>query len=63
MSLEDSLLTAIDEYYEKFGEPFPTMEFQTDTTKETLEKVLKCIKSEQRAERFFNIDYGNGILY
>lgn len=47
----------LDEYYEKFGDMFPAMCFQTSTDKEMKVMVERCIKEDKSAEELFDLDY------
>ena len=53
------LMKLMDAYYEKFGDVFPTMCFQTDTREEIADKIDQCIKAEKTAEDLFGLDYSN----
>lgn len=47
----------LDAYYEKFGDMFPTMCFQTSTDKEMKAMIEQCIKEDKSAEELFDLDY------
>lgn len=57
----DKFQKLMDEYYEAFGEMFPTMDFQTDTEEELMQKMRFCLKENKPAEKLFNLDYEHNL--
>lgn len=53
----ENLMKLLDAYYEKFGDMFPTMCFQTATDKEMKTMIERCIKEDKSAEELFDLDY------
>ena len=53
----ENLMELLDAYYEKFGDTFPTMCFQTSTDKEMKAMIERCIKDDKSAEELFDLDY------
>lgn len=52
-----------DEYHERFGSWFPLMCFPNDSNEELEKKLSQCLNANQKAEKFFNLDYGDGFFY
>lgn len=59
--MDEKFLEMWEEYHNRFGEWFPTMCFQTDTEKQTLEKMSACLKEDKRAEELYNLDYSKNL--
>lgn len=57
----DRFQELMDKYYATFGEHFPTMDFQTATDEEMIQKMELCLKENKPAEVVFNLDYDNAV--
>lgn len=52
-----------DEYYERFGDIFPTMFYMNSTEEELIKKIRKCLKEGKRIEKLDNISLDVDIIY
>lgn len=52
-----------DDYHERFGSWFPIMCFPNDSNEELEKKLSQCLNSNQKAEKFFKLNYEGGIYY
>lgn len=57
-SIDDRLDKLLDEYWEKFEDMFPTMNFQDETKKQICERIEQCIKQNKTARELFDLDEG-----
>ena len=57
----DKFQELMDKYYSMFGEHFPTMDFQTATDEEMMQKMERCLKENKPTEVVFNLDYDNAV--
>lgn len=57
----DKFQELMDKYYSVFEEHFPTMDFQTATDEELMQKMEQCLKENKPAEVVFNLDYDNAV--
>lgn len=46
----------LDEYWDMFGDMFPTMNFQDETKKEICERIEQCLNQNKTAEELFDLD-------
>lgn len=60
--MEDQLYIKLEEYYNRFGNVFPMMEYDISTP-EAIKFIDKCLKKNKKAQEFVPIDYDNDIKY
>lgn len=51
---------AMNDYYEKFGKPYPLMIVDDKTDAEIIKEIEECIKNDKEAEPF---EYEEGVVY
>ncbi len=59
--MKDRLMSWLDEYYEEFGDQFPTMCFQTESEDEMIRLIRDCIESNNTAEELYQLDYVHNV--
>ena len=46
-------------YWNKFGDMFPTMDFQDESKDDICVRIEKCLAEGKTAEELFDLNYGN----
>ena len=54
MSRIDKLL---DEYWDRFGDMFPTMNFQDEELDSICDRIEQCLQKGKKAEELFELNY------
>ena len=56
------LMVKIEEYHDRFGKYFPTMDFMNATDKEFITMIDECLEKNKNASEVFDLNYGNDII-
>lgn len=52
-----------DAYFEKFGDWFPNMDFQSDSEDDLMMKMRECLNKGIPAEELYNLSNDNTVNY
>jgi hypothetical protein len=58
--MEEKLYNKLDEYYDKFGDVFPTMQYSF-SREETIQKIDQCIKENKKIQEI--IPLKENVIY
>ena len=61
--MEDLLYEKLDQYYDKFGDIFPRMEYSSLTNEEVINKINQCLKEDKPIQELMPLKAPEDAIY